>query len=347
MAKQDLLAEAIADAKKVKKTALANAKLALEEAFQPTLQRMISTKLAEEDGEFEDDFDLSIEIEPELTVAPEGGDDLGGEEPVGMGSFEDEESVDVPAPEDDLGGDDLGGEGEEDVELESLIRELEGGDEFSDDEFLPEGEEEDWQDPIPDDPMNEADGYDDEYTSGDNELTEAEIRALGSLFEEEGLGDIDGSEDEDGGAFTLDVPSTNVNFEHRVRKLRSENRKLRESYNKAMRVVTSLKKTINEVNLLNAKLMFTTKALKLKESMSQSQQVRVMEAIDRGRTVREVQLIYTSIMEALNKRPSRTLTEGLASKTVKPLGKPVLKESKNSDVIKWQRLAGILPPADY
>lgn len=349
MAKQDLLAEAIADAKKVKKTALANAKMALEEAFQPTLQRMISTKLAEED-ELDDDFDLSIEIEPELSVAPEGGDDLGGEEPVGMGSFEDDEPVDAPAPEggDDLGGDDAPApEGEEDMELESLIRELEGEDEFADDEFLPEGEEEDWQDPIPDDPMNEADGYDDEFKSGDNELTEAEVRALTSLFEEEGLGDINGPEDEDGGSFTLDVPSTNINFESRVRKLRSENRKLRESYNKAMRVVTSLKKTINEVNLLNAKLMYTTKAMKLKESMSQSQQVRVMEAIDRGRTVREVQLIYTSIMEALNKRPSRTLTEGLASKTVKPMGKPVLKESKNSDVIKWQRLAGILPPADY
>lgn len=334
MAKQDLLAEAIADAKKVKKTALANAKMALEEAFQPTLQRMISTKLAEED-ELDDDFDLSIEIEPELSVAPEGGDDLGGEEPVGMGSFEDDEPVDAPAPEgdDDLGGDDAPAP--------------EGEDEFADDEFLPEGEEEDWQDPIPDDPMNEADGYDDEFKSGDNELTEAEVRALTSLFEEEGLGDINGPEDEDGGSFTLDVPSTNINFESRVRKLRSENRKLRESYNKAMRVVTSLKKTINEVNLLNAKLMYTTQAMKLKESMSQSQQVRIMEAIDRGRTVREVQLIYTSIMDALNKRPSRTLTEGLASKTVKPMGKPVLKESKNSDVIKWQRLAGILPPADY
>jgi hypothetical protein len=63
MAKSDLLADAIADAKKVKKTALANAKIALEEAFQPTLQRMISTKLAEEDdmGD-EDEFDIDIAI---------------------------------------------------------------------------------------------------------------------------------------------------------------------------------------------------------------------------------------------------------------------------------------------
>ena len=48
MARKDLLSEAIADAKAVKETALANAKLALEEAFTPKLQSMISAKLAEE-----------------------------------------------------------------------------------------------------------------------------------------------------------------------------------------------------------------------------------------------------------------------------------------------------------
>ena len=45
---KDLLKEAIADAKAVKQTALANAKLALEEAFTPRLQSMLSAKLAEE-----------------------------------------------------------------------------------------------------------------------------------------------------------------------------------------------------------------------------------------------------------------------------------------------------------
>ena len=48
MAKSDLLKEAIADAKAVKETALANAKLALEEAFAPRIQSMLSHKLAEE-----------------------------------------------------------------------------------------------------------------------------------------------------------------------------------------------------------------------------------------------------------------------------------------------------------
>ena len=48
----DLLKEAIADAKAVRETALANAKIALEEAFTPKLQSMLSKKIQqEEDGE--------------------------------------------------------------------------------------------------------------------------------------------------------------------------------------------------------------------------------------------------------------------------------------------------------
>ena len=48
---KDLLKEAIADAKAVRETALANAKLALEEAFTPKLQSMISAKLQNEADE--------------------------------------------------------------------------------------------------------------------------------------------------------------------------------------------------------------------------------------------------------------------------------------------------------
>ena len=51
MANDDLLKEAIADAKAVKETAIANAKLALEEAFTPHLQSMLAAKLEEMDKE--------------------------------------------------------------------------------------------------------------------------------------------------------------------------------------------------------------------------------------------------------------------------------------------------------
>ena len=81
MARKDLLSEAIADAKAVKETALANAKLALEEAFTPKLQSMISAKLAEElDDEELDGEEMYSEEESEE-------DEMGSE---GMYSEEDE-----------------------------------------------------------------------------------------------------------------------------------------------------------------------------------------------------------------------------------------------------------------
>ena len=64
----NLLKEAIADAKAVRETALANAKIALEEAFTPKLQRMLSAKLAQEDAddsEAAEDEDLEEQADTE------------------------------------------------------------------------------------------------------------------------------------------------------------------------------------------------------------------------------------------------------------------------------------------
>ena len=66
MAKNDLLKEAIADAKAVRETAIANAKLALEEAFTPKIQSMLSTKISEELDEVDEmDKDEVYEMEKE------------------------------------------------------------------------------------------------------------------------------------------------------------------------------------------------------------------------------------------------------------------------------------------
>ena len=63
MANRDMLKEAIADAKALKETAIANAKAALEEAFEPRLKSMLSAKLQEMDDE---DLD---EAEEKMTEA--------------------------------------------------------------------------------------------------------------------------------------------------------------------------------------------------------------------------------------------------------------------------------------
>jgi len=83
MAKSDLLKQAIADANAVKETALANAKIALQEAFRPRIESLIADKLSEELEDEEDEF------------AVDGGEDLGGDEELPADDFEAPESVGV------------------------------------------------------------------------------------------------------------------------------------------------------------------------------------------------------------------------------------------------------------
>lgn len=323
MAKSNFLNEAIADAKQMKAAALANAKLALEESFSPTLQRMVSAKIQEDEGEDFEEPEIDIDIN---AGGEEDFGDEGGGEDTGFGSFE--------------GGEDEASAEDEDVALESLIRELDGeedemmeGDDMEDD-FMSEGEEEDWQDPNP-----EAieEGEEDEMS---DELSEA----LNALFEEEGLGDdLDmGPEKEDGSAYTDHSLPTNSALTERKR-LRRENSNLKKKLNEAYQTVTFLKKTVNDINLLNAKLMYNTQ-LSRKFDLNEAQRSRIVDAIDRANSVREVKLVYTTICEAFNKKPvKKQMTEGSASRQIKTI-KPTRTQSNvlnESMVDKFQRLANI------
>ena len=108
----DLLKDAIADAKAVRETALANAKLALEEAFTPRIQSMLSQKIQSEiededegmhaeEGEDQDEESHAAdegehadeEEAPEVAVEPEEGEevaDLDGDEDEGMHAEEED-----------------------------------------------------------------------------------------------------------------------------------------------------------------------------------------------------------------------------------------------------------------
>ena len=86
----DLLKEAIADAKAVRETALANAKLALEEAFTPKLKSMLSQKIQ---SEIEEDDEAPEEEEEAEEAEDEGPGDFRAQ---GFG-------VDEPAVEPEVG----------------------------------------------------------------------------------------------------------------------------------------------------------------------------------------------------------------------------------------------------
>ena len=325
MATNNFLNNAIAEAKQIKSAALASAKISLEEAFQPTLQRMISSKLSEEEGE---DDEYAMEGEDEFSVDINSGEEEdfaaeeGGE---GFGSFEDE----PVAPEEE----------NSEMELEALIRELDGEPEGTDEFSMDESDCEDdmYSEGMEDEVMSDNPGVDDE------ELSEA----LNALFEEEGLGDdLDmGPNKEDGAAFTDHSMPAGPQFLE-ARKLRNENKKLKKERNEAFQAVTILKKTLNEVNLLNAKLMFTTRTFKQFE-LNESQQSRILDSFDRANNVREVKLVYTTICESFNKKPLKAkVQEGFASKSTRSVN-PVKRSNPSQQIIsesfvkKMQRLANI------
>jgi hypothetical protein len=135
--------------------------------------------------------------------------------------------------------------------------------------------------------------------------------------------------------------------------LTKENAVLKRQLGEATETVTFIKGQLNEINLLNAKLLYTNKLFK-EFSMNNEQKMRVVEMFDLSKNVREVKLTYATIAESVNfsgnmkKQVRKTnasvqsITEGIASRPVastKPTNKGIILESDM--VSKFQKLAGI------
>jgi len=116
----------------------------------------------------------------------------------------------------------------------------------------------------------------------------------------------------------------------------------------AYKVIGSLKKTINEVNLLNAKLLYVNKLFR-NYNLTNEQKTKVVETLDRTKNVREVKLVFTTIAESFKigstatKKTVNKLTESYASKPVKSTApaKQIIAED-NSAADRFKKLAGII-----
>ena len=356
----DLLKEAIADAKAVRETALANAKMALEEAFTPQLKSMLSAKLREDDDEFGDEEEIGGEEEI-------GDEELGGEEevPAEEETYEDEE-----AGEEDLGGEEeleaepeVGDDEEveeEGLELEDIIRELESE--------LSEEEEED-DEPVVDEtievngvryaPIKEAEegeegeeevGGDDEeveesyeiddsvFTEGDDEEEEpveeqSQSSNIGSGDNKVDVADAGDEEDPEGGPGTA------------VYKMGESVKAELAEYKEA---VHFLKDKLHEVNILNAKLLFTNKLFR-EFVLDNGQKMKVVETFDRAQTTREIKLVYSTLAEQFGDNGGigrkKSIKESASAKTgstkpSKESKKVISEETEVAD--RFRKLAGIL-----
>ena len=115
-------------------------------------------------------------------------------------------------------------------------------------------------------------------------------------------------------------------------------KELEEAYS----TIKTLKRELNEINLLNAKLLYTNKIFKAK-TLNENQKVKVLSSFDRAKNVGEVKMVYETLNEGIKVAKS-TIKENLgrASKgTIAPTKKQSIVES--NDVFKrMQKLAGLI-----
>jgi len=359
----DLLKEAIADAQLVRETALANAKLALQEAFEPKLQSMLTQKLREEDADDssanEDDSDDGValsevikELEEELNLGEDVADVTESEEEEVSDSDDDahdevsesKEEVSDSDDEIDIEIEDDEEDVSEEVTLEDILKEADDTDDEIDIEI--EDDEEDVSEEVTlEDILKEADDTDEEL---DIEI-EDDVDASTDVSES----NCDDDDDED---IDLDEVLNSIREEESVDEsnaeiatLKEQNETLKTENAEFRKVYKYLRGKLNEVNLLNAKLLYTNKLFK-EFKLNNAQKVKVVETFDLTESVREAKLVYSTLGESFKlaevsvKKPAKTqeITEGLASAKVestKP-AKEILSEG-NDMAARFKKLAGI------
>ena len=106
-----------------------------------------------------------------------------------------------------------------------------------------------------------------------------------------------------------------------------------------------LKKELQEVNLLNAKLLYTNKIFNAK-NLNESQKLRVLKAFDKATSVKEAKVIYETLNEGMvSKTTKSSMVNEIKGSASKATG--FIRESKNPIVevdpmvARWQKLAGI------
>lgn len=109
----------------------------------------------------------------------------------------------------------------------------------------------------------------------------------------------------------------------------------------AIKTIEELKATINEMNLFNAKLLYTNKVFEAK-TLNNTQKAKVLNAFDKANNLNEVKAVYKTLNTTLESGQKTQLKEslGFASKAMGGApAKPILEE--NAYVTRFQQLAGI------
>ena len=387
MANRDMLTEAIADAKALKETAIANAKAALEEAFTPRMKEMLSAKLQELDEEELDEVDKMDEAkkkyrdddrkdggeskETKRTEKMKYGKDLAESEDIDEETDLDEilaeldeemknsqDTNEAEEAEEEVVAVDIEMEDEDDIDLEEMSEddlksfiedviknmvesgELEAGDEF-------EGEDEESED---EEIKIEDEDETEEIMEGEEEkakmMDEGMLDKLKAIYNDpKVLGKlitVDGKEMslKDFLAMAGSAAAGGMRKSGAGKgPFNTEGVEMGKT-DKMEEELEELRSELYEVNLLNAKLLYTNKIFRAKNLM-ETQKVKVLEAFDKATTVKEVKLVYETLNEGIKEKAPVRENLGSASKPAGVAPKQQIVEV-DSQFARWQKLAGII-----
>ena len=381
----DLLKEAIADAKAVRETALANAKVALEEAFTPRLKSMLSKKIQHEMEDVpEDDDSLEEPVAEEAPLEDEDDALVPDEDEGGPDHVKEEDDAEAPeeddaiAPEEDDAVEPI----DDDLDLEAILRELEEEDDEEDgvSEEYNEDEVGDGEEEVPAEDQPDANVAENDVSSdigkADNKVADKanDSSATGAQGPEgEGSDSPAGKENSDDEVVDdlkessddsmappaedadVDIEQEDIDLEEVLKALSEEddaekeddgveeNAQLKKEIKEHRDVVKYLRAKLNEVNLLNAKLLFSNKLFRA-FGLTNEQKMKVVETFDRAHNLREIKLVYSTLAESFQGRKAVVKeSKGSSSKAVastKPTQKVI---SEGSDIkARFQKLANIL-----
>jgi len=352
----DILKEAIADAKALRATALENAKIALEEAFTPRLKNMLSQKIQSEDLPDNEEYG---EGEGEVGSG-DGHMEAEGEHEVDERMHDEDDEVEERMHDEDDKEVEERMHGEDDDEVEERMKD-EDEEEVKEAEHMEdegehmedEGEHmEDEGEHMEDEDMHDEDELDlesvikeleeelDSSEVGDAENKEPSERASDSSEvgaqgpEGEGADEEGGSENSEDTVVKEPVTEAehqdedeDIDLEEVLKALSEEEHQDEDEDDKVEEMQTQLKEykdtigylreKLNEVNLLNAKLLFTNKLFR-GFGLNNNQKLRVVEQFDRAQNLREIKLVYATLAESFKGNGNKKVNEskGQASKAV-------------------------------
>jgi hypothetical protein len=363
MSNKNLFQEAIADAKAVREAALANAKAALEEALTPRLQSMLAAKLNEMEYEGgEEDLEERDFMAPADTADEQGQSGFGNPEQGNPGWMDEELDEDLDLSE-------ILAELDEEYSLDEAKKKKEKEEDEEDEEEEPSEEEEE--------PSGEGE---DELNPKDPDFTEKLKALIQDLIAQEmggggeempagdetgdtgdmgDMGDMGGAGNEediniDELLAELDALGEDDSYEEleeatdKAKKKKEEEEKKKKAakekeMKEAFSTIQTLRNELNEVNLLNAKLLYLNKIFKSK-NLNESQKVHVIASFDKATTIKEAKVVFESLSTALTSATKKPIKEslGFASKAagIAPRKQQIVES--NDTILRMQKLANII-----